>query len=147
MYECDLELAIFDGPPNVPVPPLDVAIFRECLETLVRVDRLHLRADRTIPPLYELARRGLIRYRDPENVDDKWCDVVRAIKHRDVDCEDLACWRVAELNEQGVGARVAFSIRPHPNGRRRAVHIYVRLPDGRTEDTPQVVLDIERAMR
>lgn len=140
MYALDLELAIFDGPPNLPPSALEIAIFREALEALVRINRLHLRADPTIPRLYELARRGELHYQEPGETDDPWCDIPRARRRRAIDCEDAACWRVAELIErENVPARVGFSIGPHPDGQRRLIHIFVRLPNGQTEDPSRVL--------
>lgn len=49
------------------------------------------------------------------------------------DCDDLACWRVAELREQGdAGAGIKISLpRPHVPG---GFHATVRRGDGRVED-------------
>lgn len=49
------------------------------------------------------------------------------------DCDDLACWRAAELIVQGERAR-AFAVRS-PVG----FHILVRREDGRTEDPSKLL--------
>ena len=57
------------------------------------------------------------------------------------DCEDLACWRIAELrlglhgplHAPAVLAKPVFYSRPMANGA-RMYHIVVQLPDGRLED-------------
>jgi hypothetical protein len=49
-------------------------------------------------------------------------------------CEDLACWRVAELRTRfGIDARPTFTSQVRPDGS-HLYHILVRLPDGRIED-------------
>ena len=49
-------------------------------------------------------------------------------------CEELAAWRVAELRERyGINAQCEFSSQRKDDGS-YLYHIYVKLPDGRTED-------------
>jgi len=48
-------------------------------------------------------------------------------------CEELACWRAAELQIRGLGARAGFTKQTQPDGT-MLYHIVVLLPDGRTED-------------
>lgn len=48
-------------------------------------------------------------------------------------CEDLACWRAAELQAQGIAAHPVFVWRKMQNGS-HLYHIVVRWPDGRLED-------------
>ncbi len=48
-------------------------------------------------------------------------------------CEDLACWRAAELRVRGIRAR-AFFTRDRRSDGTTLYHIMVKLPDGRIED-------------
>lgn len=65
------------------------------LEALCKVDEGHL-ADRPYPPLYESG----VRYQREEGTE-HWLDIPSVLEAGWGDCEDLACWRVAELRRQG----------------------------------------------
>ena len=112
----------------------------ECLDALTRID-LHeiLAAKGRIPFLYESG----VRYKaEPEGQED-WLDVLAALDAykaeknggpvATIDCEDLACWRAAELQAQGIAAHPVFVWRKMQNGS-HLYHIVVRWPDGRLED-------------
>ncbi len=54
-------------------------------------------------------------------------------------CEDLACWRAAELRvRHGIKAQPTFTWKQRPNGG-YLYHIQVQLPDGRKEDPSRVL--------
>ena len=65
------------------------------LEALCKINDGHL-AERAYPPLYESG----VRYQR-ELGTEEWLDIPSIIEARWGDCEDLACWRVAELRRQG----------------------------------------------
>ena len=65
------------------------------LEALCKVNEGHL-ADRPYPPLYESG----VRYQREVGTEE-WLDIPSIIEAGWGDCEDLACWRVAELRAQG----------------------------------------------
>ena len=62
-----------------------------------------------------------------------WKDVPNVLNDGYGDCEDLACWRVAELRKAGIAARPYISWRTMPSGAVR-FHALVLRPDGRIED-------------
>ena len=112
----------------------------ECLSALTNIN-LHilLSAKGKIPLLYESG----VRYRaEPEGQED-WLDILSALQaHKEemkggakatIDCEDLACWRAAELQAQGIAAHPVFVWRKINDGS-HLYHIVVRYPDGRIED-------------
>lgn len=68
------------------------------LEALCKVNEGHL-ADRPYPPLYESG----VRYQREEGTEE-WLDIPNILAAGWGDCEDLACWRVAELRRQGLRA-------------------------------------------
>ena len=68
------------------------------LEALCKINEGHL-AQKPYPPLYESG----IRYQREEGTEN-WLDVPSIIEAGWGDCEDLACWRVAELRRKGVRA-------------------------------------------
>ena len=113
--------------------PESHAILLRLLETLVELDRDHLRRHPRTPPLY----RAGVRYRREPPGSEKWRTIPLVLADGYGDCEDLASWRVAELREAGVDARPCFRFRRH--GRRRVYHIMVCLPDGVVEDVSRVL--------
>ena len=66
------------------------------LEALCKINEGHL-ADRPYPPLYEAG----VHY-ERERGTEEWLDIPSVIEAGWGDCEDLACWRVAELRRAGV---------------------------------------------
>jgi hypothetical protein len=100
------------------------------LWTLVGLNREYLRAHPDTPPLYSSG----VRYGREEETFEQWCDIGMALRQGAVDCEDLVCWRVAELRECGIDARPAWYHRPvksSDTGRiARLYHIQVWTPNG-----------------
>lgn len=78
-----------------------------------------------LPPLYG----GTIRYVRERPLMERWQTALRVAMRGKGDCEDLAAYRVAELNLQGQKAS-AFASQVTPI----LVHIRVRLADGTIED-------------
>lgn len=65
------------------------------LEALCKINEGHL-AERPYPLLYESG----VRYQREDGTEE-WLDIPSIIDAGWGDCEDLACWRVAELRHQG----------------------------------------------
>lgn len=105
------------------------------LDALFAIDCEQLLANPGIPALYQSG----VRYVDPGDIDDPWCDVLTTYAAKEGDCEDLACWRAAELRVRlGVMASPCFVRRILPEGGQR-IHILVRLPGNRYEDPSRVL--------
>lgn len=69
----------------------------------------------------------------PEVDTEDWQDIPTTIERGYGDCEDLACWRCAELRVfEGTSATPFIMWRDGPNG--AIYHALVKLPDGRIED-------------
>lgn len=120
------------------------------LDALYEIDCAWLRAHPETPGIYELAAAGMghlpragkklgpkgewMRYeREPLGQED-WKDIPTCIRDGIADCEDLACWRAAELTvRHGIPARPTYRCKERPDGS-LLYHIVVRYPDGRTED-------------
>lgn len=93
------------------------------MEALVRVNMGHLLIRDGIPTLYKSG--VLYRREGAEN----WKDIPTLMLDAHGDCEDLACWRVAELRNAGIAAS------PHIRWRTEGkYHALVKHPDGRIED-------------
>lgn len=89
-------------------------------------------------PETPLLYKSGVKYHFDRNAPDPWQDIPSTIAKGWGDCEDLACWRIAELRHHGnTDARPL--LRWRKEGGRYIYHALVRLPDGRTED-PSVAL-------
>lgn len=109
---------------------LSHAYLRELLECLTRMDQIYLQKHPETPLLYD---SGIQYQEEPPGAED-WVDIPSILKIGWGDCEELAAWRVAELRERyGIHAECDFSSQRKDDGS-YLYHIYVKLPDGRTED-------------
>jgi hypothetical protein len=90
-------------------------VLRILLWTLIRLNREYLRMNPTAPRLYDSGVR-FIREKEGEEL---WPTIGEVIRMGGGDCEDLACWRVAELLE-----------RDHVEARPAWRHRQVKLPSG-----------------
>lgn len=104
------------------------AVLRLLLEALTLSDEIWLRTHPSAPGIYASG----VRYkREPDGVE-IWQSIPALLSSRFGDCEDLACWRTAELRIRGIAAQPAFYFRRI--GETLLYHIVVRLPDGQIED-------------
>lgn len=99
------------------------------LESLVRINLSWLKTHPDTPLLY----RAPVRYEFDPKFPDAWKDIPTIIEDGQGDCEDLACWRIAELIYAGI-----HGVRPYLRWRKQGdhfiYHVLVYLPDGRIED-------------
>lgn len=108
------------------------------LSVLIYVNQNFLRAHPETPLLYKSG----VRYKReqmgvtgcPGITPEQWGDIPTVLRDGGADCEDLACWRVAELRERfGIQATAFFYYRRvAPN--KTLYHIQVEHPDGTIED-------------
>jgi len=100
------------------------------LRTLMAIDVLILRANPTFPLLYQSG----VRYEEEPVGQEDWQDAPTTLRMGFGDCEDLACWRAAELRVRyGIDAWPTFTYKVRNNGA-YLYHITVRHPDGQSED-------------
>lgn len=128
MQEIVFDLALFADP-----DPEGIRRGRKTLlwlmQALVEIDVLYLSDYRDTPPLYETD----VIYQIESS--EQWKDVPRIIEDGWGDCEDLACWRIAELRIKGINARPYIKWQPSPrNPVMDRYHAVVKWPDGRIED-------------
>lgn len=113
------------------VSPADAERSRRALTWLmfglVAVNREWIMAYPETPPLYATH----VLYEGEVNTED-WQDIPTTFARGVGDCEDLACWRCAELQVQGVAALPYVTWRQDEG--RTIYHALVRWPDGRIED-------------
>ncbi len=139
--------------------PLQIA-----LEGLAKINEWHIRrslrraelglSNTVIPPLYA---SGIVYHEEAPGRED-WMDIPEILRQgrlgRGVDCEDLCCWRVAELRVAGydvepvikwqwvpreVMMRQGYSESHLPGKGVWLVHCCVRWPDGHVEDPSRIL--------
>ncbi len=87
----------------------------------------YLKRHPSTPKLYD---SGVIYER--ENGTEAWGDIPTLLARGYGDCEDLACWRAAELRSEGIEAKPFITWRP--GGRGTILHAVVEWPGGKVED-------------
>lgn len=101
------------------LPDEDIArILYSSLRTLFMTNMAHLHdAARRGKPLPRLYDSGVVYRREEPGVED-WRCIPEVLKVRIGDCEDLACWRAAELKFSGedLSARPRLLLSKKPNG-------------------------------
>ena len=106
----------------------------QLLEALAGVNEAWLREHPWAPSLYESG----VRYEEEPEGRDDWQDIPETLALRVGDCEDLGCWRIAELR-----TRVREYARPFVKrsvvGARTIYHVAVRRADGRLEDPSRIL--------
>jgi hypothetical protein len=114
------------------------------LEALTTANVAYLLKHPHTPNLYESG----VRYEEEPPGRDEWQDIPDTISRRTGDCEDLACWRVAELRVRGGQKHAMHGVTvaeiPGPDGKLvTTFHIRVVHENGATED-PSRVLGMNR---
>jgi hypothetical protein len=110
------------------VPWSEAGVRIACI-ALTALNRLILQAGPQIagkpfPPLYA---SGVRYQRQPGP--ERFLPIPLVMRRKHGDCDQLACWRAAELQEQGIKARaVPRFVAP------RTMHVIVVWPDGSEED-------------
>lgn len=110
-------------------PRAMATVARGYLHGLVLYDRVLLRK-KIVPPIYDAFMNGDIEFRSEPWAGkyEEFADALTCIRRGWGDCDDLAPWRVAELNEQGERAGLKIYWRG------RGFHVEVRRADGTVED-------------
>ncbi len=96
---------------------------------------------RQVPSLYAAARAGAIRYieEDYNSVHpEDWLDWQEVLIQHGGDCEDLACYRAAELIVSGEQATAMFARKILRNGQ-TMIHIIVKRGNGQLEDPSRLL--------
>lgn len=110
--------------------PWTVQGVRVACAALTTLNRLIMRAvpqltgGKRVPPLYKSGVRYVRQYGR-----ERFQPCLNVMERRGGDCDQLACWRAAELQERGIKARaVPYRVNA------RTMHVIVIYPDGRRED-------------
>lgn len=104
-------------------------VLRVLLRALAAANVEYLRTHPDTPPLY----RAGVHYQAERVPREYWKGIAETLEDQQGDCEDLACWRCAEIIvRERIAAEPIFRYRNV--GRLSVYHILVRYPDGRVED-------------
>lgn len=136
MYAPHFRLKSFDVIPE----GYKLGVLQSLLEGLTMANVAYLLQQPHTPNLYDAG----IRYLEEDPGVDEWQDIPDTIARRFGDCEDLACWRVAELRVRGGEPRATREITvsdiPDKSGRVvTTYHILVRHQDGTIEDPSRLL--------
>src|SRR5689334_12279791 len=112
--------------PLVVPPQLNKRVIEIMLAALVELNIDYLREHPNTPPIFSSG----IRYEAEPAGQEQWLSIPFVLMRRDMglgaDCEDLACWRVAELRLRlGENAHPIVTDRSMPDGS-RVYHIRVK---------------------
>ena len=111
-----------------------IAALVHLLEALAAVNEAWLREHPQAPWLYESG----IRYEEEPHGQDDWQDIPETIALRVGDCEDLGCWRIAELRTRGREYARPY-VKRSLVGPRTVYHVAVRRADGELEDPSRIL--------
>jgi hypothetical protein len=109
-------------------------VLEQLLEALVAANIEYLKVCPSAPSLYE---SGVVYEEEPEERDN-WQDIPETLGLGNGDCEDLACWRIAELRLRA-NEHASPLIRWREVGTRTVYHIAVRRADGVIEDPSRLL--------
>ena len=126
MFKVAFQLSAFKGEQS---RARSEAALRALLHALFTIDRLWLRSNPKTPRLYSSG----VFYRAEPIGEERWRDIPSVLREGWGDCEDLACWRAAELVErEGIAAQPSYTWRRRPGI--SIYHIVVRHANGTIED-------------
>ncbi len=133
-YRITFVLDLFKGPEQ---QALSHKVLQLMLDNLFQVDCAYLEANPNTPLIYTknlITKKHNLHYEQEEAGREDWQDIPTVLANGEGDCEDLACWRAAELVvREKIAARPTFTFKPRRNGG-MLYHIVVRHPDGKIED-------------
>jgi len=142
MYRATFVLDLFHGDAD---REISNEAMNHMLMALVAIDKDYLRKFPNTPLIYESG----VRYVEEPPGQDDWQDIPTTLDAGNGDCEDLACWRCAELQVRfGIHAMPFYHWREGTDGS-LTFHIQVQYPNGKIED-PSCILGMdhcEAAMR
>lgn len=127
-----MQLGLFEKPMDSDDHKYSHKCLMWLLECLTNCNREFLKIHKDTPPLY----KANVVYTRESGTED-WSGIKIGLRTKRMDCEDLACWRVAELREKGEAAKPRVKFK-NVQGFWH-YHIQVIRGDGRLEDPSQIL--------
>ena len=122
-YRVTFQLDAFNGTRDREESLEDLSAMLECL---IKIDENYLRRRPQTPLLYQSG----VRYREEPIGAEFWRDIPTCLHYLESDCEDLACWLVAEKRVRfGIPARPLILPQVRADTGRYVYHIVVWTPD------------------
>ena len=135
MYDPRFILNTFDSL----APEAKVTILYGLLDSLILADMLWFKANPRCPGVYDTP----LVYQAEEIGRDDWRDIPSVLEHKGGDCEDLGCYRVAELRfRHGEPAQPYVTsklVKSKRYGTFTLYHIRVKRADGSIEDPSKIL--------
>jgi hypothetical protein len=133
-YRITFVLELFNGPEQ---QELSHRVLQILLDSLYATNVEWLKANPNAPRIYDkdvVTHKARIHYEQEPAGQEDWQDIPTTLRLGEGDCEDLACWRAAELTvRDNIHATPTFTFKPRKNGG-MLYHILVKHPDGHIED-------------
>lgn len=131
-YRVCFALDLFNGPEQRELSRQTLGVM---LDLMTKIDVLFLLAHPETPSIYQSG----VRYMEEPPGQEDWQDIPTCIKMGIADCEDLACWRAAELIvRHRIPAKAVWRAFPRQDGS-TLFHILVQYPNGRLEDPSRIL--------
>jgi hypothetical protein len=138
LYTPAFRLRSFDSIPDA----AKMHVLSSLLDALTLANVAYLLSHPHTPNLYESG----VRYEEEPPGRDEWQDIADTIARRRGDCEDLACWRIAELRVRSRETRATHGVtvseipdRRRPGRFVTTFHIRVVHEDGSIEDPSRIL--------
>ena len=132
VYRITFALDLFNGPKERELSRKVLGIMLRCL---LDIDVAYLQSHPEAPLLYKSG----VRYMEEPPGQEDWQDIPTTLRMGLADCEDVACWRAAELQVRfGILAEPVFIEQKRDDGS-CLYHVLVRYPDGRIEDPSKIL--------
>jgi hypothetical protein len=114
-------------------PAITPRVVGHLLHALTAIDLDFLRDNPATPALY----RAGVRYREEPQGAERWRSIPWVLRAGWGDCEDLCCWRVAELRAAGERAFARSAFKRRAGG--WLVHVFVERGNGTLEDPSRLL--------
>ncbi len=131
MYTPKFELRSFDTVGDAAKSRALIAM----LEALIAINEGYLIERPDTPELYA---SGIPYVEEPVGRD-HWQDIPRTLKVRVGDCEDLACWRIAELRVRNAELAARPYVKSTLHNGKVVYHVAVQRADGQLEDPSRIL--------
>lgn len=136
-YRITFVVGLFKGPED---QAISHKVLQILLDALYESNVAYLKANPNTPGIYDsgVGKKPRIHYEMEPRGQEDWKDIPTCLKDGFGDCEDLACWRAAELTvRHRIKARPAFKWTVQADGS-YLYHIFVVYPGGQEDPSKKL---------